>query len=91
MERRSIVELAKYLVMAVPLIGAAATIVLYAEDVRNSLADIRKEQAEIRRTQASIVHAVEAGNDRIVNAVSHGSLALAVELGRVSERTNRTD
>ena len=87
MERRSVVELAKYAAMVLPLVGAAATVVVFAEETKSALADIRKEQAEIRRTQANIVHAVEKGNDRIVDAVSRGSLALAVELGRVSERT----
>lgn len=68
-------------------------------DQSDRLADIRKEQVNIRKelalqtadleevrgTQTTIVHAIERGNDRIVDAVSRGSLALAVELGRVAK------
>ena len=91
MDTRSKIEWLKYAALVLPLAGAAATIVLYAEDVRNSLADIRKEQVEIRRTQATIVHAIETGNDRITAEVARNGLALAVELGRVSERTWRDE
>ena len=91
MKRRTLVSWGKYLAVALPLVGAAGTVVIYAEDVRGSLADIQKEQVEIRRTQEVIVRTVESGNDRIVSEVSRNGLALAVELGRVSERTGEQE
>ena len=87
MNQKSVIEWTKYAAAALPLIGMSVAIALFARDIRNSIADIRKEQVEIRRTQANIVRAVENGNDRIVSEVHHSANMMAVELGRVSERT----
>ena len=89
----TVIAWAKYLAMAVPLIGAAGTVVHFAEDIRSSLADIRKEQVEIRRMQGTIVSTmdrrfdkIEDGHDRIVSEATAGMSGLAIEIGRVSGR-----
>ena len=96
METKSLVEWAKYVAVALPLIGASATIIIYAEELKNSIGDIRKEQTEIRKMQGTIVDTlerrldkVEDGHDRIVSEVSRATTTLAIEVGRVSGRQER--
>lgn len=96
MDTPTLVSWAKYVAVALPLIGASATVVLYAEDLTNTLADIRKDQGEIRETQKTIIKTVdrrldkiEDGHDRIVSEVTRATTALAVEVGRVSGRQER--
>ena len=98
MDTPTLVSWAKYVAVALPLIGASATVIVYAEDLRGSLADIRKEQGEIRKTQHTIIDTVdrrldkvEDGHDRIVSEVTGAMTTLAIEVGRVSGRQERGD
>ena len=94
MEMKSLIEWTKYAVIAGPLVGASATVILYAEDVRKSIGDIRKEQVEIRKTQGKIIadmdtrfDKIEAGHDRIVSEVNSATRPLGFELGRLVGRS----
>lgn len=99
MELTTLVDWLKYGLVAAPLVGASATVIMYAEDLRGSLADIRKEQGEIRQTQHTIVgrfDKIEAGHDRLDDTIEDtgkailGSMVtLGVEVGKVSGRQEK--
>ena len=91
MELKSLVEWGKYVIVAAPLIGASATVIIYAEELKNSIGDIRKEQAEIRQTQNMIRAAqtgigdkITAGHDRIIDRATRGIPALSHDIGRLT-------
>ena len=98
MERQSLIEWGKYLGLALPLIGASATVVIYVEDIRSSLADVRGEQDEIRDMQATIITTmdrrfdkIEDGHDRVVGAVSSTGISLALAIGQQNNSGEKND
>ena len=70
-------------------------------DIRRDIADIERGMAlqtsdieEVRETQGTIVHhfeRVEDGQQRLSEQVQQSSIAQAVELGRLLERTEQKD
>ena len=74
--------------------GALAAIRAEQVAIRKELALQTADLEEIRHVQGTIIGTmerrfdlIENGHDRIVGEVSRNGMALAVELGRVSERT----
>ena len=103
MDTPTLVSWAKYIAVALPLIGASGTVIIYAEELKNSIGDIRKEQKEIRKSQASIIgtmdtrfNKIETGHDRLDDTIEdtgktilESMVTLGIEVGRVSGRQER--
>lgn len=97
--RSDVVKWAKFLGVAMPVVGASVTLMVYLQDAHATLADIRAAQAvilaelgaqthdleEIRVAQGSILR----GIGDLGNAIHNGLLEMAGSVGQLIERTSQ--
>ena len=99
--RENIVSWGKFLGLAVPVIGAAVSLMVYLDDARKSLDSIKTNQVsitaelheqtkdleEIRKTQGTIVDKVDRRIDKVESEIFDGLMGMATDIGRLLERT----
>ena len=102
-DRTTVIQWAKFLGLAVPILGATASLMFYIDDARSSFDSIKSEQVSIRKelalqtadlesirsVQGLIISTVERRLDKLEGELTMGLQGMAIDVGRLIERTEQ--